>query len=169
MARCESGPTACCRRSGCGSCVATWPSHPAPASCRRTAPQRLRQLCGHLAGEGSIDEGAFEWREVDGIMGKVKRNLRPLLRFLSLQGTAANDRLLETLARMVEAFELGEPLPVLAVSTALIPTRLKRYLLDPSGAVVRDRYEFMVYRQLRDGLEAGGPALPRQRMIPQFR
>ena len=118
-------------------------------------PERLRQLCGHLAGEGSIDEGAFEWREVDAIMGKVKRNLRPLLRFLSLQGTTAHDRLLETLARMVEAFELGEPLPVLAVSTALIPTRLKRYLLEPSGAVVRDRYEFMVYRQLRDGLEAG--------------
>ena len=88
-------------------------------------------------------------------MGKVKRNLRPLLRFLSLQGTTADDRLLETLATMVEAFELGEPLPVLAVSTALIPTRLKRYLLEPSGAVVRDRYEFMVYRQLRDGLEAG--------------
>jgi TnpA family transposase len=118
-------------------------------------PERLRQLCGHLAGEGSIDQGAFEWREVDAIMGKVKRNLRPLLRFLSLQGTTAHDRLLETLATIVEAFELGEPLPVLAVSTALIPTRLKRYLLEPSGAVVRDRYEFMVYRQLRDGLEAG--------------
>jgi hypothetical protein len=28
---------------------------------------RLQQLCRHLAGEGVIDEGAFEWREVDGI------------------------------------------------------------------------------------------------------
>jgi TnpA family transposase len=116
---------------------------------------RLQQLCRHLAGEGVIDEGAFEWREVDGIMGKVKRNLRPLLRFLSLQGTAANDRLLETLDVMAEAFERGEPLPALTVSTALIPARLKRYLLEPSGAIIRDRYEFMVYRQLRDGLEAG--------------
>jgi TnpA family transposase len=118
-------------------------------------PERLRQLCGHLAGEGAIDEGALEWREVDTIMGKVKRNLRPLLRFLSLQGTSAYDRLLETLASMVEAFELGEPLPVLQVSPGLIPARLKRYLLEPSGAIIRDRYEFMVYRQLRDGLEAG--------------
>jgi len=118
-------------------------------------PERLRQLCLHLAGDGAIDEGAFEWREVDAIMGKVKRNLRPLLRFLSLQGTSAYAGLLETLAIMVEAFELGEPLPVLQVSTTLVPTRLKRYLLEPSGAIVRDRYEFMVYRQLRDGLEAG--------------
>jgi hypothetical protein len=118
-------------------------------------PERLRHLCSHLAGEGSLDKGAFEWHEVDAIMGKVKRNLRPLLRFLSLQGTSAYARLLETLASMVEAFELGEPLPVLQVSPDLIPTRLKRYLLDPSGVIVRDRYEFMVYRQLRDGLEAG--------------
>ncbi len=41
------------------------------------------------------------------------------------------------------------------VSTALIPTRSKRYVLEPSGAIIRDRYEFMVYRQLRDALEAG--------------
>jgi hypothetical protein len=112
-------------------------------------PERLRQLCLHLAGEGAIDEGAFEWHEVDAIMGKVKRNLRPLLRFLSLQGIPVHAKLLETLASMVE------PLPVLQVSPDLIPTRLKRYLLDPSGVIVRDRYEFMVYRQLRDGLEAG--------------
>jgi hypothetical protein len=88
-------------------------------------------------------------------MGKVKRNLRPLLRFLSLQGTSAYAGLLETLEIMIEAFEPGEPLPVLQVSTALIPMRLKRYLREPPGAIVRDRYEFMVYRQLRDGLEAG--------------
>jgi hypothetical protein len=89
------------------------------------------------------------------LSAEVKRNLRPLLRFLSLQGTPANDRLLETLDVMAEAFERGEPLPTPTVSTALIPARLKRYLLEPSGAIIRDRYEFMVYRQLRDGLEAG--------------
>jgi len=98
---------------------------------------------------------SFEWEEVDGVMAKVKRNLRPLLRFLSLQGTQANTVLLETLAVMTEAFDLGEPLPVLTVSTALIPMRSKRYLLDSAGVIVRDRYEFLVYRLLREGLEAG--------------
>ena len=43
-------------------------------------------------------EASFEWKEVDGVMAKVKRNLRPLLRFLSLQGTPANTVFLETLA-----------------------------------------------------------------------
>lgn len=118
-------------------------------------PERLQQLCHHLAGDGSLDEGAFEWREVDAIMSKVKRNLRPLLRFLSLQGTPANAVLLETLAAMIKVFALGEPLPAGEVYASLIPARSKRYLFDPSGAIIRDRYEFMVYRQLRDGLEAG--------------
>jgi hypothetical protein len=118
-------------------------------------PERLQHLCRHLTGDGSLDEGAFEWKEVDGVMAKVKRNLRPLVHFLSLQGTAANATLLETLAAMIEAFELGEPLPALEVSTALIPARSKRYVLDPAGTLIRDRYEFMVYRLLRDGLEAG--------------
>jgi len=49
---------------------------------------------------------------------------------------------------MTEAFELGEPLPVLAASAALIPARSKRYVLDPAGTIIRDRYEFMIYRLL---------------------
>lgn len=118
-------------------------------------PKRLDQLCRHLTGDGSLNEASFEWKEVDGVMAKVKRNLRPLPRFLSLQGTPANTVLLETLAVMTDAFELGEPLPALAVSTALIPARSRRYLLDPAGVIVRDRYEFMVYRLLCEGLEAG--------------
>jgi hypothetical protein len=43
---------------------------------------------------------------------------------------------------MTEAFELGEPLPALALSSALIPARSKRYVLDPAGAIIRVRYEF---------------------------
>jgi hypothetical protein len=31
----------------------------------------------------------------------------------------------------------------------------KRYVLDPAGTILRDRYEFMGYRLLREGLEAG--------------
>jgi hypothetical protein len=60
------------------------------------APERLDQLCRHLTGGGSLDEASLEWKEVAGVMAKVKRNLRPLLRFLSLQGTPANAVLLDT-------------------------------------------------------------------------
>ncbi len=117
--------------------------------------ERLQQLCRHLAGEGSQDEASLEWREVDAIMVKVNRNLRPLPRFLSIQGTSAYNKLLDTLKATIEAFERGEPLPTQTVSPTLIPARAKRYLLEPSGKIIRDRCEFMVYRQLRDALEAG--------------
>ena len=53
-------------------------------------------------------------------MAKVEPNRNPLRGFLSLQKTPEKITLLVTLAVMIEAFELGEPLPVLAVSVALI-------------------------------------------------
>lgn len=118
-------------------------------------PERLDQLCNHLVGDGSLDEGVFEWKELDLVMPKVKRNLRPLLRFLSLQGTPANTVLLETLAVMTEAFARGKSLPIAEVSTVLIPARTRRYLFDTGGTIIRDRYEYLVYRLLREGLEAG--------------
>ncbi len=119
------------------------------------APERLDHLCQHLASDASLDEASFEWKEVDLVMPKVKRNLRPLLRFLSLQGTPANASLLETLIIMAKAFAQGETLPAVEVSAALIPARSRRYVFDAGGMIVRDRYEFLVYRLLRERLEAG--------------
>lgn len=81
-------------------------------------PDRLECLRRLLAGEVLFDETAYEWRAIDRIMRKAKRNLRPLLRFLVLQGTPANAggvassrdhdrRLLQTLsATLIEAVEV---------------------------------------------------------------
>jgi TnpA family transposase len=120
------------------------------------AIDRLERLCRHLTGDaGGFDEAVYEWQAVDAIMPKVKRNMRPLLRFLSLSGTASTRTLLMTIDGLAQAFRSGLQLPDDAISTALIPERTRRHLLNPGGSVVRDRYEFLVYRQLRDRLEAG--------------
>jgi hypothetical protein len=119
------------------------------------APERLERLCQHLAGDASLDETAYEWDQIDRVMHKAKRNLRPLLRFISLQGAPANAGLLDTLALMSDAFSQGSPLPVADLPTSLVPTRLRRYVLGVDGTIVRDRYEFMVYRLVRERLEAG--------------
>lgn len=120
------------------------------------AADRLERLCQHLAGDaGGFDEATYEWQAVDGVMPKVKRNLRPLLRFLSLSGTSSTRALLTVIEALAEAFRGGLQLPEDAISTTLIPERARRYLLNPDGSVIRDRYEFLVYRQLRDRLEAG--------------
>ena len=36
------------------------------------ALEPLRRRCRHLADDGSLDEGAFQWREVDEIMQRAR-------------------------------------------------------------------------------------------------
>ena len=117
--------------------------------------ERLARLSRHLAGEAVFDETAYEWEAIDVIMRKAKRNLRPLIQFLTLQGTPANTELLTVLTTLSAVFAQGASLPLSQLSPAIIPTRLRRYLLDNQGSIIRDRYEFLVYRLLRDRLEAG--------------
>ena len=88
-------------------------------------------------------------------MPKVKRNLRPLLRFLSLSGTTSTATLLTVIEEFAQAFRNGLLLPVGSAATSLIPERARRHLLNSDGSLICDRYEFLIYWQLRDRLEAG--------------
>jgi len=117
--------------------------------------ERLARLCEHLSGDGTLDELSYEWQAVDNVMPKVKRNLRPLLRFLSLAGAPAQKTLLQGINALADAFRSGRQVPSAEVPTALIPERHRRYLFSSNGTVVRDRLEFLIYRQTRDRLEAG--------------
>ena len=86
-------------------------------------------------------------------MSKVKRNLRPLIRFLRWSGTPSQGRLLQAIrAHLSEAFSTGRQNR--HVDTALIPERQRRYLFE-AGSAHLDRYEFLIYRQLRDRIESG--------------
>ena len=117
--------------------------------------ERLERLSRHLAGEAVFDETAYEWEAIDVIMRKAKRNLRPLLRFLDLQGTPAQAEFLNGVNIMKDAFSTGSPLSQSHLSPSIIPARLRRYLINSDGTLIRNRYEFMVYRFLRDRLQAG--------------
>ena len=137
-------------------------------------PDRLVQLCGHLAQDRVLDELAYEWTAVDEIMAKVKRNLRPVIRFVRFAGTPSQHAVLDALERLADAFRNGRHVPT-SVPTALIPERHQRYLMRADGTLVRDRYEFLIYRQLRDRLEAGDlfcpevPGIGASRMISSAR
>ncbi|MBX2823386.1 MAG: DUF4158 domain-containing protein, partial [Gammaproteobacteria bacterium] len=115
---------------------------------------RIARLCEHLSGNNDFDEGQFEWQAVDAIMAKVKRNLRPLIRFLSWSATPAYARLLDVVQAMSDAFSAGKQLPDSAIDPVLVPDRHRRYIFS-TEATHRFRYEFLVYRQLRDRIEAG--------------
>ena len=114
---------------------------------------RIARLCDYLVGEHELDEAQFEWAAVDALMAKVKRNLRPLIRFLRWSGPQPQRTLIEACHDLADAFEAGRHVPA-DTNVHWIPERHRRYVIV-DGAVHRDRYEFLLYRQLRDRIEAG--------------
>jgi hypothetical protein len=78
---------------------------------KKLSPARLARLCEHLSRDGVIDERDLEWQAIDHIMPKVKRNLRPLLRFLSLSGTRSQATLVSALNKMADSFRSGRQVP----------------------------------------------------------
>lgn len=115
---------------------------------------RLVRLCDYLSEDGAIDDKVLEWQAVDRIMPKVKRNLRPLLRFLDLSGTRSQATLVSALNKMADSFRRGGQVPD-NMPLSIIPERYRRHIIQSDGALDRIRYEYLVYRQFRDRLEAG--------------
>ena len=114
---------------------------------------RIARLCDYLAGAPELEEGYFEWAAVDTILPKIKRNLRPLIRFLKWNGTPSHKRLIGACHQLGDALEAGRHAPR-AADAHLVTERHRKYIFQP-GDFDRGRYEFLLYRQLRDRIEAG--------------
>jgi len=123
---------------------------------------RLDRVADHLAKTVVCDEVALQWAQVDMLAPQFKRHLRPLLQTVDLTAPHVEAPLLAAVAFLKRAFAKGQPLsqlPDRAIPTRCIPKRLRRYLYEQVGREARrlrvDRYEFWVYRLVRQGLEAG--------------
>ena len=84
---------------------------------------RLARLCDYLANDGALDELAFEWQAIDTLMPRVKRNLRPLLRFLRFEGSASQRSRLDAVEALAEAFRSGKAWPETALFPGLVTDR----------------------------------------------
>jgi TnpA family transposase len=107
-----------------------------------------------------FDKTAFEWSYYGKLQYKFKLNLRHLfcnLDFTSLVGDAP---LLEAIQFLQERLRQGKTprqTDPANFPTGIITKNLQRYLYTKAGKQKRlevDRYEFLVYRQLRKALEA---------------
>jgi TnpA family transposase len=119
-------------------------------------------VADHLTKTITFDETAFQWEHLDGLTLQFKRHLRPVLQFVEWAASAAHAPLLEAVQFLKDAFAKGRPLsqyPAWALPLRVIPDTAKRYLYTAGGDGNRhllvDRYEFLGYRLLRQGLEAG--------------
>ncbi len=115
-----------------------------------------------MATNARFDETAFQWEHIDKLAHKFKRHLRPILLTVDFDASLANDPLIEAICFLRAAFQKGRSLgqyPSDAFPKRFVPETIKRYLYvqDTHGQIqlLPDRYEFLVYRLLRNALEAG--------------
>ena len=123
---------------------------------------QLTNIADHLAGTTHIDETAFHWDHIDTLAPQFKRHLRPVLLAVQFAAVSARHPVLDAVHFLTTAWQRGKPLsqyPVEQFPVRCIGESLKRYLYmtDAQGhkRLRPDRYEFLVYRLLRDRLEAG--------------
>jgi TnpA family transposase len=126
------------------------------------ARDRLADIADYIATEASFDETAFQWQHIDTIARRFKQHLRPILRTVDLTATRLTAPILEAVQFLKEMFASARSLrqsDPTDLPSRCIPMRDKPYLYARATAAgkafIPDRYEFLVYRLLRNGLEAG--------------
>lgn len=126
------------------------------------APHKIAFVADHLTKAVTFDETAFQWEHIDDLAHQFKRHLRPILQRVEWAASAAQAPLIKAVQFLKDAFAKGRPLsqyPAWTLPLRFIPDTAKRYLYTPGVGgprqLLADRYEFLVYRLLRYGLEAG--------------
>jgi Tn3 transposase DDE domain/Domain of unknown function (DUF4158) len=124
--------------------------------------ERLNSVADYLSTKARFDETAFQWQHLDKAAHAFKLALRPVIQGIEFAAAAADDPLIEAVQFLKEASRNGKALAAYkenALPMQWVPDKMKRYLYsrDESNRkrVLPDRCEFLLYRHLRHGLEAG--------------
>ncbi|MEM9008534.1 MAG: Tn3 family transposase [Cyanobacteria bacterium P01_F01_bin.86] len=123
--------------------------------------QKLDFVADHIVSQAKFDETAFQWEHVDTLAPQFKRNLRPVLLSVEFATSSGHTPLLLAIDFLKIAFQKGRSLTQYSPDrfpTQFIPDSTKRYLYasgEDDAKLLPDRYEFLVYRLLRNGLESG--------------
>jgi hypothetical protein len=126
------------------------------------APDRFSLVANYMRNI-AFDKTAFEWSCYGKLSPAFKRNLRHLFADLDFSGRVEDALLLEAVTFLQGLLRQGKaPRQVdpSAFPVSIIPTGLRRYLFSTEAkgkqkALDIDRYEFLIYRFLRNALEAG--------------
>jgi TnpA family transposase len=123
---------------------------------------QLDQIAQYMVANVQLDEQEIQWLYLESKAQEFKRRLRRVVRTVSFATAIASDPLLEALSFMKQAFQERRALwhyPLDEIPVQIIPENLRRYLYHVSDGGRRqlshDRYEFFIYRSLRNRLEAG--------------
>ena len=121
--------------------------------------QKLAFLAEHIGTQATFDETAFQWAQVDRLARQFKCNLRPILQAVEFASASGHEPLLKAIQFLKATAQKGRPLSQYGpdrLPTQFMPDSAHRYLYASAGGhLLPDRYEFLVYRLLRNGLESG--------------
>lgn len=123
--------------------------------------QKLAFLAEHIATQATFDETTFQWEHVDTLALRFKCNLRPILQSVEFTSVSGHAPLLKAIQFLKTAIQKGRSLSQYRPDMfpiQFIPDSTKRYLYASGEAgshLLPDRYEFLIYRLLRNGLESG--------------
>ena len=112
--------------------------------------EHIQQVVDYLSGE-KLNRKYYEWAYIQKNSRKIALNIRPLFLIIEFKSTLENDPLIDIVESLKVSYQSGKPLSASLETqlTPLIPSNLKPLLTQPS------HYEFFVYQQLKNGLEAG--------------
>jgi hypothetical protein len=125
-------------------------------------PERFSLVANYMRSI-AFDKTAFEWSCYGKLSHAFKRNLRHLFADLDFSCRVEDAPLLEAVTFLQGLLRQGKTprqTDPSAFPISIIPTGLRRYLFGAEGkckegALEIDRYEFLIYRLLRNALEAG--------------
>lgn len=110
----------------------------------------------------SVEDAVFEWEFIAAFAPAFKQHIRPLIMQVSFAGHRSDDAVIEAITFLKASFEKGKSLNQYRfdqIPKAFIPTGMKTYIYEEDEfgkkRIHPDKYEFLVYRLLRNYLEAG--------------
>lgn len=123
---------------------------------------RLARVANYLSTNAPVDEQVLQSEAIAAMQQRWKPTLRPLVQAAELSATHADAPLLEAVRFITGTLQAGRSLGKCKPETfpsRWLPVRQKRYLYVQEAGdrrrLIPDRYEFLAYQRVRNGLEAG--------------
>ncbi|MGM1589269.1 Tn3 family transposase [Bacillus cereus group sp. BceL221] len=119
--------------------------------------QKLESVAKQITTNIKYDETAFQWEHIGQQARRFKRYLRPIFLQVDFVAPSPNDPLIKAVNFMKTAFNKNKALGQYHsddLPNGFISDGVKRYIYEQK-TILADRYEFLVYRLLRNRLEAG--------------
>lgn len=124
--------------------------------------QKLIVVAERMAKTASFDETAFQWEHIDKLSHQFKLYLRQIIVTAEFTTTLSQDTLIEAIDFLKAAFKKGKALKEFQSElfpVECVPASVISYLYiggsEQEKQLIPDRYEFLIYRLLRNGLESG--------------